>query len=159
MVWYFTPSLAYHTHAHKKFYLLLRIFFVLFFFFGSGGEVWNFFKSETFFTTQLVEGHHKVFSLQANQLLFFLPVIFIHSYFKINIVNAILVIGSVLMALLIARKSIVLLYAAYFIFLLGYSLYEKRNLNYILRVFAPVLISCLLFTLINPNNLTNITYS
>jgi hypothetical protein len=125
----------------------LAVFFFLYF--SKEGELYTVLQRSTLFVIQQLDGFNKVFTLQATQLIFLLPVILIHYYFKKNATNFILVAGCVLMTLLIGRKAILIMFSVLISCLCLYSLYQRRNLIHMIILLAPVVAAIAVFTQIS----------
>lgn len=121
----------------------------LFLYFSKEGELYSVLQRSTLFAIHQLDGFSKVYTLQATPLIFLLPVILIHYYFKKNAVNFILVTGSVLMALLIGRKAILIMFIVLISCLCLYSLYQRRNLIHMIILLAPVVAAIAVFTQIS----------
>ncbi|WP_394985661.1 hypothetical protein [Cellvibrio sp.] len=121
----------------------LAVFFFLYF--SGGGHLYTILQHATMFVIQQLDGYHKVYTLQATQLIFLLPVILIHFFFKQNTINFILVAGCTLMALLIGRKIILIIFVALMMCLCYYSLYRRRSFKHIIMLVAPVVAALAVF--------------
>lgn len=128
-----------------KLFCVLNIAVFFFLYFSEGGWLYDLLQRHTKFVIQYLDGFSKVFTLQATQLIFLLPVLLIHFYFKKNILNFILLTACLIMALLISRKAILILFCLFLLSLVLYSIYQKSNLKHVMLLFLPVIISLVVF--------------
>jgi len=127
--------------------LNISVFFFLYF--SEGGWLYDFLQNHTKFVIQYLNGFNKVFTLQATQLIFLLPVLLIDFYFKKNVLNFILISACLIMALLIGRKVILILFCLSFLSFVLYSIYQKSNFKYVMLLFLSVIISFAVFAQIS----------
>ncbi len=128
-----------------KLFCMLNIAVFFFLFFSEGGWLYDFLQRRAGFVIQHLPGYNKVFTLQATQLIFLLPVSLMYFYFKKNVLNFILLAACLLMALLIGRKAILILFCLFFLMLVLYSIYQKSNSKHVMLLFFPVIISIIAF--------------
>jgi len=128
-----------------KLFCMLNIAVFFFLFLSEGGWLYDFLQRRTEFVIQYLPGYSKVFTLQATQLIFLLPVSLMYFYFKKNVLNFILLAACLLMALLIGRKAILILFCLFFLMLVLYSVYQKSNSKHVMLLFFPVIISIVAF--------------
>ncbi len=128
-----------------KLFCMLNIVVFFFLFFSEGGWLYDFLQRQTEFVIQYPPGYSKVFTLQATQLIFLLPVSLMYFHFKKNVLNFILLAACLLMALLIGRKAILILFCLFFLMLVLYSIYQKSNSKHVMLLFFPVIISIVVF--------------
>ena len=128
-----------------KIFCVLNIAVFFFLFLSEGGWLYDFLQRRTEFVIQYLPGYSKVFTLQATQLIFLLPVSLMYFYFKKNVLNFILLAACLLMALLIGRKAILILFCLLFLMLVLYSIYQKSNSKDVMLLFFPVIISIVAF--------------
>ena len=124
-----------------KLFGVLNISVFFFLYFSEGGWLYDFLQHYTKFVIQYLDGFNKVYTLQATQLIFLLPVLLIDFYFKKNVLNFILISACLIMALLIARKVILILFCLSFLSFVLYSIYQKSNFKYVMLLFFSVIIS------------------
>jgi hypothetical protein len=123
--------------------LNLVIFFLLYFL--EEGEVYIYLQNLTGFFVQYPDGFIKVNTLQTTLLIFLLPVIVIHFFFKRNALNFILVIGSVLMTLMLGRKAMLVSLGVLILCLFISALYQRSKRTQMIVLVAPFIAAVIIF--------------
>lgn len=121
----------------------LVIFFFLYF--SEGGKIYTYLQHLTGFFIQYPEGFIKVNTQQTTLLIFFLPIIVIHFFFKRNAINFILVIGCVLMTLMLGRKAILVSLGVLILCLFLSALFQRSKRTHMIVLVAPFIVAVIVF--------------
>jgi hypothetical protein len=139
------PSVLKYMEPSLKVISALNLLVFFFLYFTEGGSLHSMLKDATRFHIQYPEGYIKVNTMQMTSLIFLLPALAGYYYFRQTFVNFVLVTMAILMALLVGRKAVLLLFIALAVFGWLYHLYRYWDLKATLKLTLPCLLALIIF--------------